>query len=156
MSSCSRSAEALELLLGLKGAEEAEEYRLHAASCPDCTAALAREREIDDSLRASIAAPEILEARIEAALNLLRRRPGVWNFRLRVTGLAAAGAAALLAVSRLAAGLITGLVPRDVLQGAVQAAARFLDTAGSGSALLVVIAAILVVTFVVASVMPDR
>ncbi|NLP06102.1 hypothetical protein GX411_09160 [Candidatus Fermentibacteria bacterium] len=156
MSSCSRSAEALEFLLGLKGAEEADEYGRHADSCPDCAAALAREREIDDRLKASMAAPEILEARIEAALNLLRKTPGAWAFRLRVTGLAAAGAAALLALSRLGTGLVTGLVPRDTLQGAVQAVARFLDTAGSGSMTLVLAAVVLVAAFVVASAMPDR
>lgn len=156
MSSCIRSAEAIELLLGLKGAEEAEEYRRHAESCPDCTAALAREHEIDCRLRDSMAAPEILDARIEAALNLLRKRPGIMTFRMRVAGLATAGAAALLAVSKLGAGLVTGLVPRDALQGIIQVAARFIDTAGGSAATLVAVAVILAVAFVVASALPDR
>jgi hypothetical protein len=126
MSSCSRSAEAAEYLLGLLDPPMAGSFLEHCAGCPECTKALEAEKLIDESLAGSYAIPDGLLARIDASIDLLEKPSGRWA-TLRVFAAAGASAAVLFGAWRMLASSGRSLLAGDGFHQVAQSAARAMD-----------------------------
>lgn len=127
MSSCSRSAEAVEYLLGLMDPALAESFLRHVEGCPACAAALEAERMIEAGLSCSYEVPEGLVERIGSSIDLLERPPKKW-FALRLLGIAGFSSTALFALWNVTISSGRGLLAEDAFQQFTQSTARVLDS----------------------------
>lgn len=126
MSSCSRSAEAVEYLLGLLDPPMAASFVEHCAGCPDCSRVLEAERMIDKGLAGSYEVPAGLLERIGSSIDLLEKPAGRWSI-LRVAAASGAAAAVLFGAWRILASSGRSLLSGDGFQQVAQAAARAME-----------------------------
>lgn len=126
MSSCRRSAEAVEYLLGLLDPPMAASFLEHCAGCPECTRALEAEEMIEQGLTGSYGIPDGLLARIGSSIDLLEK-PSGRRATLGVMAAAGAAAAALFGAWSMLTSSGRSLLSGDGFQQVAQAAARAMD-----------------------------
>ncbi|HRY62118.1 MAG TPA: hypothetical protein P5266_07935 [Candidatus Fermentibacter sp.] len=126
MSSCSRSAEAVEYLLGLLDPPMAASFLEHCAGCPECTEALEAEKLIEQGLAGSYGIPGGLLDRIDASIDLLDKPSGRFTIQ-RAVAASGAAAAVLFGAWRLLASSGRSLLAGDGFHQVAQAAARAME-----------------------------
>jgi anti-sigma factor (TIGR02949 family) len=156
MSSCSRSAEVLEYMLGLMPPELAASFEEHMRECADCLREFEAEKAIEQGLSSSCTAPEGLAARIGTAVELVSWRKRRSRLDPRIAGIAAACSIAVLTVLRAAGVSFSGVVPVEILQEVTQAGARMIDLAGANLPTIATGLVLTAVAGIIATALPDR
>jgi|WetSurMetagenome_2_1015567.scaffolds.fasta_scaffold00282_29 hypothetical protein len=156
MKFCNRSEEVLDYLLGAMDASGRSGFEQHLASCPVCSAELALERSIEGRLRTPPVPPEELQRRIERAIAVLTRPRHQKLYRFKTAATVAAGFAAFISISWMAARMLDITVSSGTLDGLLQGVSKVAANAGANAGTLLVTASLTAVAAVVAVFLPGE